>query len=128
PEIRMEGVNFSNIGLAGKWTMTDTFLSGWPVDLAAKFFVTKTVLKYDQDVTQPATGTATIEYDGTMKGLQVLMSKSFILFEPYIGLGYLMSEGRLGAESNASIFGGDLTGETSARSSENSFQYMVGAE
>jgi hypothetical protein len=90
-------------------------------------------MDYTQRVTNGTPGgipvDATIEFDNSMYGAQFLVSRKFLVFEPYVGLGYVKAKGDLSVNAatapNAYIF---ASGEKSASSKPSSAQLLAGLD
>ncbi|MFN9938523.1 MAG: hypothetical protein ACK56I_03525, partial [bacterium] len=59
--------------------------------------VTKSELSFTQD--NPSAGTV-VTYEGSTTELMFLASKNFILVEPFVGLGYVTTDGEIGATAD----------------------------
>jgi hypothetical protein len=98
PERKFSNLEVGHFGGAAMWTVTDVVWDYLPFALATKIFFSKTDIEYAQTLTEQVTGTpvnATIEFDNTLYGIQALISRKILFFEPYIGLGYLKAKGDL---------------------------------
>lgn len=135
PKMKISDLNIGQYGGALMWTMTDVFLTDFPVTMAVKGFYTKTSMDYAQRINNSSTGNqpvdATIEFDDSLYGAQFLVSRKFLVFEPYVGLGYVKSKGDLSVSAalapNATIFPGQGIGNT-ATSKPSSTQLMAGLD
>ncbi len=128
PAVGSEDFKFNTLSLALKWTMTDTVLSGLPVDLAVKFHMNQTGLKFKQ-VISPDPYETELEFKNQILGAQLLVSKSLVLVTPYAGLGMLQSEGELSfSGSSGNIFDSTYTTSTSAKVKASSSQFLAGVE
>ncbi|MCB0341634.1 MAG: hypothetical protein H6626_04815 [Pseudobdellovibrionaceae bacterium] len=127
PSMDSGDFNMSNLGLAVKWTMTDSILS-LPLDLALRLHYTNSELKFSQTVNSVATD---VEYASTSYGLTAVASRSFVVIEPYAGLGFISASGDVSltnALAVADFFDPSLTSGTSASASKSGMQYFVGAQ
>lgn len=133
PERKISKLEISQYSGAAMWTITDLFFTDWPVSVATKGFFSKTGLNYTQSLNNSSTGNvavnATLDFDNTLYGGQLLVSKKLFVFEPYLGLGYIKSKGEFSVSAatapNASIF---LSGGRSAESKPNSAQLLAGLD
>lgn len=133
PERKISDLEISQYSGAAMWTITDVFFTDWPVNVATKAFFSKTGLAYSQTINNSTTGNvavnATLDFDNTLYGGQLLVSKKLLVFEPYVGLGYIRSKGEFTVSAatapTASIF---LTGARSAVSEPNSAQLLAGLD
>jgi hypothetical protein len=135
PKMKISDLSIGQYGGAAQWTITDLFLTDFPVTMAVKGFFSKTSMDYTQSLNNSTTGNqpvdATITYDDTLLGAQFLVSKSFLVFEPYVGLGYVRSTGDLSVSAvlapNASLFPGQGVGN-SISSKPTSSQLLAGLD
>lgn len=101
PKITVSDASMKQFGGAVMWTITDLFFTDWPVTIATKGYLTKTNLGFSQNITGTVSGVstpnvpATIDYDSTVLGAQLLVSKKLFVFEPYVGIGYAKAQGTL---------------------------------
>lgn len=135
PKRKFKDVSFQEFGGAMMWTATDEMLSGLPVNLAAKANFLKTKVRYTQNVTITApvagTGTAQVSFDDTLWGLQALVSKKLLMFEPYAGLGYVRAKGTLtvSASGTTTFFSGaGFASANSAETKPTSMQLLAGLD
>lgn len=137
PKIKISEAKFSRWAIAAQWTATDEMLTGLPLNLAAKFFYTKTTLNYSQAVTTTVNGTsvpatADIAFDNGLWGLQALASYKLWMLEPYLNVGYVKAKGTLNVDVagnytifNTAFFG---SGTKSATSRPDSFLFQLGTD
>lgn len=133
PEIKVSDLKLKQYSGALQWTITDVFFTDLPVNVAVKGYLSKTGLKYSQQV--PVSGVpgarvdATIDYDNTVMGAQLMVSKKLLVFEPYLALGYAKANGELNVTGagtvNATIF---TSGARSAQSKPSSAQFLAGLD
>jgi hypothetical protein len=123
PKVGGEDFKFDTYSLAAKWTVTDVFLTDLPVSLGVKGHLTQVNL----DFKQPVSGVDTdVSVEDTITGLQFLVSKNFLIVEPYAGIGYLMADGKIDVAGSSTIF--DFTTSQSASTDSSGMQFLVGAE
>ena len=136
PKLDFNGVKVGRWGIGAQWTITDSILEDFPVNLAVKGFYTKTTLTYSQVVNNASTGNvpvnANIGLDNSMWGLMALLSYKIFVLEPYVGLGYVKAKGTLNVDAagnitilNATFFG---SAAKSAESTPSSAQFQVGTD
>lgn len=123
PSLDLGDGKFSNVGVAGKWTITDTPLLDLPVDLALKLSVNTSELSFNQAVSSVDTKTT---FKDTITTFSAYASKSFAVVEPYVGFGYVKADGELSVEGSNTIF--DFTSATSAKASPSGSMFVVGAQ
>ncbi|MGE3260415.1 MAG: DUF6588 family protein [Bacteriovoracia bacterium] len=134
PKKKFKDASFQEAGGAVMWTPTDELLSYLPVNLSAKAHLLKTKVSYSQSVTitapTPGTGTAKVNFDDTLYGLQALVSKKFLVFEPYAGIGYIKSKGELSVDANGTttLFSGNFASNNRAESTPTTIQLLAGLD
>lgn len=129
PQINSSGFEYNQYAGALKWTMTDNILSILPLNIAVRGFLSKTTMSFSQVINNSSTGNqnvdATVKYDGTVTGLQLLASPKLIpIIEPYVGVGVLSGNSKL-SSSIGSVF---ASGSTSKEVSPTSTQFLLGAD
>jgi hypothetical protein len=102
PEIDAEDGSLSNTSIGAKWTFSK--MLGWPVDVAARVSMTQSEFSVTQ--TSPVPGTK-VSYDQDIQAYGVVVSKNFVIVEPYAGFSMLSASGELSA--TADIFDGAIT-------------------
>jgi hypothetical protein len=95
PSFEASDIDLKNQSLAVKWTFSS--LLGLPLDLALRASMTKSELEFTQD--QPVAGTR-IEFESETTGLMLLASKSFVIVEPFVGVGTVSADGDLRASTD----------------------------
>lgn len=135
PSMEKSGVKFQQYGGALMWTATDEVLANLPVNIAAKFHYTAAKVSYSQraNVTSngvTAAGTVGITFEDKIYGLQALVSKKLLMFEPYLGFGYAKAKGTLSvaASGTTNLFAGGFVVGNSASTSPSSVQILGGVD
>ncbi|MAE74995.1 MAG: hypothetical protein CL675_12950 [Bdellovibrionaceae bacterium] len=131
PEVDAEDFTFKTMGLAAKWTLTETLLAGFPIDLAIRVHGTQSDLSYSQIINNASTSgavTSTIEYSNTIYGAQLVLSKNLLVVEPYVGVGFLNASGELGVNGEGSIFDTSYTTASQADADVSGLEYFGGME
>jgi hypothetical protein len=124
PKLGGDKFKFQTMSLGVKWTPTDVFLD-WPVSVAIKAHMTKSQAEFKQTISGVDTN---FDYDNNITAFTLLVSKNFVLVEPYAGLSFLSAKGEMDV-SGSPVFDPSLgTGTTSASASTTSTGFMVGAE
>lgn len=127
PEIGDDDFKFSNKSLALMWTPTETLLSFLPLSLSIKGHYTKTDMSFKiPDAVTPGID-SDASFDNTIMGVQILASKSLIIVEPYVGLGFLTGDGNLKYSGAGTIFDTAVTAGGSASKKVDGAQFLVGA-
>ncbi len=124
PKIGSDDFKFNSFSLAGKWTPTE-LLWEWPLNVAVKGSLTKAHVEF---ATSSGGGETSYEYDNTIMAVSLLASKSFVVVEPYVGVGYVKSTGDLGATGTYSSTLFTFTDATSASEDVSGTMFQVGAE
>jgi hypothetical protein len=83
-------VSDSSIAIAFKWTFSQLF--DWPLDAAVKVFSKSAEITYSGVVSGVDTS---FDYKDSLTGAQIQVSKSFIVFEPYLTFGFARSKGTM---------------------------------
>ena len=97
---------------------------GRPVNIAARGFMAKSMLSFDQTVSGTPT---TMSNDTSVQGLQLLASPKLIpIIEPYVGVGQLTATGTLSSSAPVPIF--SFTNASSASSSFGTTQLLAGLD
>jgi len=121
PKIGSEDFKFSSTGVAAKWTLTELW-GDLPFSLAVKGSHTITRADFKHAVT---VGNANYKLENGSTALIALISKNFILVEPYFGAGVVSSAGKLSSD-NALVFDDPLSRSQKGRKSGG--LWMAGAE
>ncbi|MCC7403620.1 MAG: hypothetical protein IT288_04400 [Bdellovibrionales bacterium] len=131
PSFGSDEFKFSNTGIGVKWTMTDAVLS-LPFSLAVKGTMTKTELDFETVINNASTGNipvnSKLNMSGTTTGLAAVISKNFLFFEPYFGLGMVSTDGDLKVTGTGTIFDTTLTTGQSAGAKNSGSHLFLGAE
>jgi hypothetical protein len=106
--------------LAAKWTPTELFLD-WPFSLAIKGSQTIATLDFKQDINGTMT---TYKLKDSVTVVQALVSKSFIIVEPYAGFGVVSASGDLDASGSSGVFDAGVNG----KGKKTGTMFSVGAE
>ncbi len=121
PKVGKDDFKFSSYSLGLKWTPTDILLD-WPVSVAGKFHLTKSSLEFANTIGGIPTN---FDYENTITAFTLLVSKNFVLVEPYFGLSFLNTKGELDVTGSTNVF---ASGGMSASASRSSTGWMLGAE
>jgi hypothetical protein len=123
PKVGSQDFKFNTYSLGVKWTPTDLF---WdlPVNVAVKGSITRTHVESSQTISGTPTS---LKFDDTQEALTFLVSKSFVIVEPYFGLGMARAKGDLDV-SGFNVFDPSFTTATSASGKTSSALWTVGAE
>lgn len=124
PKVGGDDFKFSSYSVAGKWTPTE-ILFELPLDLAAKGFVTKSNLEFEQTISNVP---VEYEYENTTMGLVAFASKDFVFVAPYAGIGYVKAKGDLSFTGSTTVFNTSYTTGTSASKDETSAAIYLGSE
>ncbi len=123
PSFDADGAAFNANSMGVKWTMTQGLFE-LPFDLALK--VSQSTL--DMSVTQTVTG-ATGKYEISTKnlGIMLMASKSFVIVEPYVGVGTASLSGDVNFTAAVADSGFSFPG-TSADASKSGTQLVAGVQ
>lgn len=141
PAKTISDVTFQTLGGAVMWTPTEMFMEDLPFTVAAKGYYTRTKISYTQNLTDTSSGvtsnvSSTIEFKDRIWGMQAIISKKILVFEPFAGAGFVSSNGELSvnASGNATIFANGFSGvvtggaSKSASSKPTSTQLFAGLD
>jgi hypothetical protein len=107
-----------------QWTFSDILMEDFFLDMAVKGFLTKTTLNYNQTISGV---NATIDFSDDLLGAQFLVSKKLMVFEPYVGLGFVKAKGDITVTASAPVFF-FANQATSASSKPTSSQLLAGLD
>ncbi len=123
PELDGGEVSFSHLGLGAKWTVTDMIpIPAFPLNLSVKGYFSQTNLSFSQT---DSGVTGDIDYENSMYGLLAQGSVSLLIIEPYLGIGWQSSEGKL-KSTLSNVFDPSLTVGSSATSEIDGTYFQVG--
>lgn len=126
PKVGGDDFKVQNMSLGVKWTPTDVFLD-WPVSVAIKAHFTKSQAEFKQTISNVDTN---FDYDNNITAFTLLVSKNFVMVEPYFGVSLLSAKGDLDVTGSSTVFDTSAfgAGTTSASASTTSTGFMLGAE
>lgn len=131
PSTGNDELKISNTGIGLRWTMTDSIFS-LPFHLALKAHSTKTTLDFATIINNSSTGgipvNSKINLNTSTSGLSLVLSKSLLIFEPYIGFGVLNSSGDMAVTGAGNIFDTTVTSSQAATSKTSGTQFFIGSE
>ena len=132
PELEVEGLKMSHLSTGLKWSVTDQFLKDLPFDLAIRTYYTRSEISYEDTVSDanfPLTTNINVAFENTMIGGDTLFGVDAGLVEPYLGIGYVNTEGKLSGRSSTgtpySLFDDQISSEKS--STQDSVRLIAGA-
>lgn len=139
PKRTIAGVSLQQYGGAVEWTPTDGYIEDSPVNLSAKFSAEKAQVTYTQNASATVAGTSQtvpvgVQFSDIEWALQAKASFKFLVFEPYVGAGYVHSDGTLSLSTNGynvNVFSTNFTSAAQSNSAESiptSFQYLAGLD
>ena len=108
PKTSGEDVEFEKTGIAVKWTLTDSLFELPMFDVAIKVHRTEASLDFTQTTNNPTTSgdvETKVAFSNVVTGASVTVSVDLAIVEPYVGFGFLDSEGELDTRmSSGTIF------------------------
>jgi hypothetical protein len=135
PKVSISSVKFANYSGAVMWTPTELFFPDWPVTIATKFHYSVSSIDYSQTITDTTfnqTVTATPAFRDHMWGFQAILSKRFVVAEPFIGLGYIKAKGNFAINDplggTASLFAQSSGIVSSGSSNPSTTQFFAGLD
>ncbi len=124
PKTSVNGFSFKRTAFNAKWTFTDVLLrEHTPFDAAIRVGFGKNEFSYAQTINGVAD---TISFDSKAMRAELGMSRKFVIFEPYIGLGFLKTSSTLANTASVSLY--NFQQSDSYDYSKSSFLFNVGAE
>lgn len=116
---------FNQLSLAVKWTLSELFFE-LPVDVAIKGQVGRAGLKFDA---QPGGVPTHFDYENTLFGGEVFVSKDLGIVSPYVSFGTLKATGKMNVSGSSSVFADpEMKASASASESRLSGTWSVGTE
>lgn len=119
PKVGNTDFKFSQTGGAVMWT-PDTFL---PLDLAVKGHISKSDIRFAQQINSVDTD---VDYSNTVMGVDLIASRSFLLVDPYVGVGYVEGDGDMTINGTDTFF--NFTSETTAGAKKSGVEFFIGVE
>ena len=119
PTVGNDSFEFSNYGGAVMWTLPQPL----PLELAVKGHYTKTSVTYFQPVNFVDTE---VKYENSVAGLDLIASKSFLVVEPYVGIGYIKADGDFTVTGTSTIF--NFTASQTASADDTGIEFFAGLE
>ncbi len=133
PELDLQDIEMKHTSVGLKWSVTDQFLKNLPFDLAVRTYYTTSEIRFRQTVSNPgfpATSDVDVSFKNTMIGGDTLLGFDFSIVEPYVGIGFVSSEGRLAGAATTntpySLFDDLSSREKSTR--QDSARLIAGAQ
>ncbi len=102
PELDLQDLEMKHTSVGIKWSLTDQFLEGLPFDLAVRTYYTTSEVRFRQTVSNPsfpATSDVDVSFKNTMIGGDTLIGFDLSIVEPYLGLGFVSTDGKLSGVS-----------------------------
>lgn len=122
PKVGSDDFKASAFHLGAKWTLSELFFE-LPLALAAKVQYSKINADFKDTISGVPTN---FTYEDSILGVWAIASKNFAIVEPYVGLGWMKSDGSMDVNTTASgVFAG---GRTSESASPSTTAFMVGTE
>jgi hypothetical protein len=121
PKVGQDDFKFSSYHLAAKWTPSELFFE-LPVAVAAKVQYSQVNVGVKDTIANIPT---TFDYESSILGVSAIVSKNFVVFEPYVGFGYMKADGKMDVTGSTTVFTGS---RVSASSEPSSSMFMVGTE
>lgn len=125
PKVGGDEFKYSHMSTGIKWTLTDSILT-LPFSLALKGHVAKSAVDFRQTISSVDTR---FKYASTVSGATLMLSKDLLIFEPYIGVGLVQSEGKMDVTGSSSVFSDpNLQSAQSATAKKSGSLFVVGTE
>lgn len=125
PKIGGDEFKYSHLSTGVKWTLTDSLFT-LPLSVALKGHVAKSLIEFRQNISSVDTH---FKYDSMVSGATLMLSKDLFIFEPYLGVGVVQSEGKMDVSGSSSVFSDPaLQAAQSAKAKKSGSLLIVGAE
>lgn len=112
PAFTYQSSTFSKWAIGAKWTVNRLLSTSLPVDIAFRVGVTNGSLAY----VQTSGGTVNVNYTSQQIAANLVISKNFILVEPFAGIGFVTHSSTLTGTGAGTIFGVGFPAATSTYS------------
>lgn len=128
PSIDQSELKFENKAFAVRWSLTSGFIKKSSFDFALKVHMAESKLGFTQLVSNPVPTQTEVEFSSTTYGVMGLLSKEFLFFEPYLGMGWITVDGglRVEASDGSGFFDPSFTIGNSAKLKDSGIQYFGG--
>ncbi len=124
PKTTSNGSTFQETSLALKLSLNTELLKFLPFNLALRGISSNSQFSFQQVMSG---ANATVENKNSVAGLQILLSPSLPIVEPYIGIGFLNAKNTLSVTgSSTSIFAPAYTSNQSAENTLSTTQILAG--
>lgn len=132
PQISISGLAVSMWSAGLQWTFTDEV---WPInwfDAALKIKYAQSALSFSQIINNASTGgnpvAADVRFQDVVYGVELFVSKTFSIFEPYLSFGYAEGDGDLSVDAGggATVFSPAFTAAQSGRANSENWQGRLG--
>lgn len=119
PKFTYNGMNLQQFGGAIQYQIID-----FPVSITVKAHYTKTTFDFSEFL---GGSNATVKFDDTIYGADLMAGKDLIFFEPYVGLGYASANANLAVTgTSSSIYAPSYTSSQTANAMPSSSRILVG--
>lgn len=125
PSIKVKGIELQQYGGDVKWTINKVFFESLPVDVAIRGMFAKAQIKYKETISGIED---TIDYDSTLYGFNVAISKQLLFIEPYVGVGYVRQKATIGNTGQLTLINTSITQAKSFDKSLGSAWYYGGIQ
>jgi hypothetical protein len=126
PSLSISGTTFSNFGFNAKWNFIQGLGLGIPLDSAIRFHYTTASLGYQQTLSGSP---LTVNYNTSIIGGTLAISKKLLFFEPYIAYGIIKHSSSISGQGSVSLFGSSFPVNTDTVSgSDTSGWFQAGFE
>ena len=122
PKVGSNGLELKGQSMALKYTLNESLIV-IPFNLAFRYFISNYTVSFPQAT---ATATGTVENKNNVSGLQILVSPSLPMVEPYAGIGFLQAKDTLSFNGTGTIFGVSYPGSSSQDATASTTQFLLG--
>jgi hypothetical protein len=123
PSIHVSGAGLSIQSAALKWTLTETLSEApTPYDFALRAHYSAAKFNYEQEIN---TFDTVVEISESILGVGAILSRRMVILEPYLGFGFLWSQGSVNLSGSEEEFFAFTTSQSASAKAE-AFYYNMG--
>lgn len=122
PRYKINQVNYRNLGVNAKWTVTSVLPNPAPIDVAIRLMHSSPRVEYAQTL---SAGKLDANYNSTIRGANISVSVPLLVFEPYLGYGLIESRATLAGSGDVSLYDRRFAA-TNTQKNESSSKWFYG--
>jgi hypothetical protein len=121
PTFTYQSSSIGKTSIGAKWQMNKVLFTTLPVDVAVRFGLTNASLSYTQTSGGP---TVNVSYGSTLLTANLIVSKNFVVLEPFAGIGLVNQSSTLTGTGSGTIFGTGYPAATTSTTSAGAALWM----